>query len=129
MIAGTYTPLAYNLLDGVWRWLLLGGIWTVAAGGVIYKLFFKLDPGLGSLLFYIAMSWTGLLVAPLWLTLLPTDALLLFLAGGVVYMVGAVIFGLERPNIHPYFGFHELWHLLVLGGTGIHFVAIMFYIV
>jgi hemolysin III len=129
-IAGTYTPFVYVALHGTTRWLLLGLVWGLAAIGVIYKLFFlKGRNSLWSLAFYVAMGWVGLLALPQGLAALPFGAVALLVAGGLVYSIGAIIFGLQRPNFHPLFGHHELWHLFVLGGSALHFAAVAHYIV
>lgn len=129
MIAGTYTPFIYNVLDSSLRWSLLAVVWLLAAAGIVYKLLFLKDSGLISLICYVAVGCIGILVAPQTLHALPPGAILLIAIGGAFYLVGAVIFGLEKPNIHRYFGHHELWHLLVLSGSLVHFAAILFYIV
>jgi len=74
------------------------------------------------------MGWIAIVVAPQWLLLLPTMIIQLIIGGGIVYSVGALIFSLKRPNPHRHLGFHELWHLFVMGGVGLHFAAIAFLI-
>jgi len=129
LIAGTYTPICYNILSGMWRWGMLGLIWLLAFVGIVYKLAFRSrDHSVLSTAFYVAMGWAALLVAPRALELLPPGALLLIVVGGVVYSLGAVIFATKRPNFHPQFGFHEVWHLFVLAGFALHFAAILFYV-
>lgn len=130
MIAGTYTPIIYNVLNGSWRWGLLVLIWTLAVIGVVYKLLFlRGDRNYLSLILYVAMGWLGVLVMPKALALMQPGAVVLIFAGGVVYSVGALIFGLEKPNFHRHFGHHEIWHLFVLAGSGLHFAAILLYII
>jgi hemolysin III len=126
MIAGTYTPLIYNVLtDEGWKWGSLWGIWLLAAVGIVYKLFLYNRPHHLSTIMYVAMGWLGLLLIPHALPLISPAATILIVAGGIVYTVGAVIFALRRPNFHRYFGHHELWHIFVLGGCALHFVAVM----
>jgi hemolysin III len=127
-IAGAYTPFCYNLLTSDSRWIMLGLIWALAVGGVVYKLCFLQSGGATSILFYLAMGWLGLVLLPSGLALLPIEAVALLLGGGVVYTVGAIIFGLGKPNLHPQFGHHELWHLFVLSGSALHFIVIARYI-
>lgn len=128
MIAGTYTPFIYNVLDSSLRWWLLAVVWLLAAAGIAYKLLFLNDSGLISLICYVAVGCVGLLVVPQTVSALPVGAIILIISGGAFYLVGAVIFGLEKPNFHRYFGHHELWHIFVLGGSLMHFAAILFYI-
>ncbi len=125
LIAGTYTPFCYNILDGHLRWLMLGLVWGLAIIGVLYKLLFLREGSHLSLIFYVAMGWVGIIALPEALRLLPPSVIVLILAGGALYMVGAVIFGIQKPNLHPHFGHHEIWHLLVLGGSAFHFVAVL----
>lgn len=129
LIAGTYTPIAYNVLQGHWRWGVLGIVWTVALAGCVFKLLFLPGQSRYAAISYLILGWLGIILIPQAVDLLPMNAALMILAGGLVYTVGAVIFTLEKPNFHPQFGFHELWHLFVMVGSSIHFAAIMLYIV
>jgi hemolysin III len=126
MIAGTYTPFVYNVLtsDG-WRWGSLGVIWAIAAIGAAYKLFiYKKETHL-STIGYVAMGWIALLLLPQFLHIMPSVVLWLLAGGGITYSVGAVIFATRWPNFHKHFGFHEVWHLFVLAGSALHFVAVL----
>lgn len=130
MIAGTYTPIVYNVLSGNWRWGILGGVWMIAVIGIVYKLLFlRGDRNHLSTITYLAMGWIGVLVFPLALPLLHPGALWLILTGGVIYTIGALMFALQRPNLHPHFGHHELWHLFVLAGSIVHYAAVLHYVV
>ena len=126
LIAGSYTPVAYFGLSGIWREVVLAFIWGVALSGIALKLLTMRLPRWVSTLLYVLMGWTALAFLPqLWRTLSPA-ALLWLTLGGVLYSVGAVIYGTKRWNPRPgVFGFHEIWHLFVLGGSGAH-VAMMF---
>jgi len=128
MIAGTYTPLFYNLLEGSMRWWLLVIVWLVALGGTAYKLLFLNDSGLLSLACYVIVGCIGLISAPQTLRVLPLDAILLIAIGASFYLIGVVVFGLEKPNFYQHFGHHEIWHLLVMAGSFVHFIAILIYI-
>ena len=129
LIAGTYTPFCVLLLSGMSRWVMLIFIWAIAAVGVIYKLLFLKKDGLLSTVAYVAMGWVGIILIPTVGSLLPAAAIALVLGGGVIYTIGAVIFALGRPNLHRYFTFHDLWHLFVLGGSALHFIAVAHYAV
>lgn len=129
MIAGTYTPIIYNVLNGGWRWGFLGLIWALAVTGIVYKLvFLRYNINHLSTLLYVGMGWLAIFITPVALPLMAPGAVALILAGGVVYTVGAVVFAVQKPNFHRYFGHHELWHLFVLGGSALHFIAIALYI-
>lgn len=129
LIAGSYTPICYNVLSGHWRWGMLGTIWALAVAGVVYKLFFLRHTSHLSTAFYVGMGWLAVVALPKLLPALSPGALALMLLGGLFYSVGAVIFALERPNLHRHFGFHELWHCFVLAGSLAHFLVMLVYMV
>ncbi|MGH2542922.1 MAG: PAQR family membrane homeostasis protein TrhA [Ardenticatenaceae bacterium] len=127
LIAGSYTPLCYNLLTGGWRWGLLGAVWALAVVGIVFKLFFLREAGHLSTLAYVGLGSLAVFGLPRWLHLAPPGALWLLIGGGALYLIGAFIFSIEKPNLHPHFGFHEIWHLFVLGGSALHFAAVLIY--
>lgn len=123
-IAGSYTPVCVLLLEGSWRWIIFSAIWTIALIGVIKKFMWTTAPRWLSTLFYLAMGWFGVLLFPTMLEKLPLSFLLWIAAGGLCYTVGAVIYAIKKPNPIPeWFGFHEIWHLFVMGGSFAHFWA------
>lgn len=134
LIAGTYTPITYHVLSGGWRWGILSIVWTIAVAGAVFKLGFldatgRVSGGHWSTLGYVLMGWVGVLAIPEIINVMPLGAAMLILGGGLFYSVGAIIFSLERPNFHPQFGFHEIWHVFVLCGSGLHFLAVARYMV
>lgn len=129
LIAGTYTPVCLLVLEGAWRWSLLGAVWTAAAVGVAMKLF-RFDQGQrwGSVL-YGAMGGAVVVVVPQLLTRLPVWAFGLLVAGGAVYTVGALVLATRRPNPYPrVFGYHEVWHCMVVVAGAFHW-AVVFHVV
>ncbi|GAB1420512.1 hemolysin III family protein [Anaerolineales bacterium] len=125
-IAGTYTPLCISLLDGAIRWVFLVSIWLLAIIGILYKFFYLntlTSKNHISTISYVLMGWIAVLSLPSWLPKASFEFIILIVGGGLMYRVGAVIFALERPNLHPDFGHHELWHIMVLLGSGLHFWA------
>jgi hemolysin III len=127
MIAGTYTPFTYAFLTGGWRWGILLLIWSLAIIGLIIKLGFKMY-GHVSTAFYVAMGWVAVIAIPPYLLSREFGALGLILAGGIIYTIGALIFALRKPNFHKHFGYHEIWHLFVMGGSLCHFIAAALYV-
>lgn len=125
VIAGSYTPICYNALTGDWRWWMLGAIWLMAIAGIIYKLLFLNNPGIYSLLYYVLMGCLSLAALPELIRQLPQSAAQLMLMGGISFLIGAIIFGAQKPNLHHLFGHHELWHVMVLLGCGFHFFAVI----
>ena len=125
VIAGSYTPICAILLDGPWRFGMLLGIWLFALGGVIKKIFWLNAPRWFSTLMYLLMGWVSVLIFPKLWDLLPHWFSYWIIIGGLFYTIGAVIYATQKPDFLPdKFGFHELWHLFVMGGAFSHFYAI-----
>jgi hemolysin III len=129
LIAGTYTPFCLLALDGDWRVGLLGLIWGLALCGILLKLLWMSVPRWLSVALYLGMGWVAVIAAPALFQAVPPGGMAWVLGGGVVYSVGAIVYGLRRPNLVPgAFGFHELWHLFVLVGSACHFWAVLRYV-
>jgi hemolysin III len=129
LIAGTYTPFCLLALDGGWRVGLLGLIWSLALCGILLKFLWMDAPRWLSVVLYLGMGWIALIAAPALFRVVPSGGMAWVLAGALVYSVGALIYGLKRPNPIPgVFGFHELWHLFVMVGSACHFWAVLGYI-
>lgn len=126
LIAGCYTPFCLIVIQGEWRWILLAIVWVMALIGVVYKLLFLTTPGVFSLLYYMMMACVVFILPPDVLAMIPPPAKMFLLASGVVFVLGALVFGLEKPNLHPMLGHHELWHLFVMLGSALHFIAILY---
>jgi hemolysin III len=122
-IAATYTPICLIPLRGPWGWSIFGVIWSMALAGILLKTFWITAPRWLSTGIYLGMGWIALVgIYPLTQNLEPA-ALVWLLAGGVVYSLGAVIYALKRPDPFPgYLGFHEIFHLFVMGGSACHFI-------
>jgi hemolysin III len=118
LIAGTYTPLCFNVLNGWVRIALLVTIWTLAAAGIVVALFATRIPRWVNTLLYIGMGWVAIFALPAFLARLPWAFVATLLLGGVLYTIGAVIYARRRPNPFPrVFGFHEVFHLFVIAGS------------
>jgi hemolysin III len=126
MIAGTYTPIAYVLLDTAWFVGIMIAIWGMALGGVVWKLFFYHEDTIWSLLYYLGMGWFSLILLPRVLQFVDIVPFVLIVSGGLMYTIGAVIFGLKKPNFNEWWGHHEIWHLFVLAGCAFHFFAVLY---
>jgi hemolysin III len=129
LIAGTYTPFCLLALDGAWRVGLLCLIWGLAVCGILLKLLWMDAPRWLSVMLYLGMGWVALVAAPVLFRAVPIGGIVWVLAGALLYSAGALIYWLKRPNLVPgVFGFHELWHLFVVGGSACHFWAVLWYI-
>ncbi len=108
---------------------MLSTIWAFALLGIIFKLFFLRESGHLSTLFYVGMGCSALLALPELAARLSPGAFALLIGCGLSYLIGVIVFSLEKPNLHPHFGYHELWHIFVLGGSTFHFMAVLLYVV
>ena len=130
LIAGTYTPVCLLALDGGWRLGLLGLVWGLALCGVLLKLLWMEAPRWLSVVFYLAMCCLAVVAASAIFRTVPAGGIVWLLSGGVVYSIGALIYGFRRPDPLPgTFGFHELWHLFVLAGSACHYLAVILYVI
>jgi len=128
-IAGSYTPVCLLLLRGHLRWIAFSCVWTIAALGILQKIFWMRAPRWFSTMLYLLAGWLGLSLYPFLLRSAPAYFLLWMLIGGLAYTLGAAIYGLEKPNPIPgWFGHHEIWHLFVMAGTLAHFWAFYRYL-
>ncbi len=124
-IAGTYTPLTLTLLTGSSRWGLLILIWSIAALGVGFRIAWLSAPRWLYTALYIAMGWAAVgWLNQFWATGGPAVVVLL-LAGGVVYSLGAVAYATKKPQLSlKWFGFHEVFHSCTIVAAVLHAIAI-----
>lgn len=125
LIAGTYTPLAISALPGEKGLVLLVVVWVIALFGVLFRVFWIHAPRWLYVPIYLAMGWVA---AFYMVDLYEANAamMILVIAGGLCYTLGAVIYGLKRPNPIPnHFGFHEIFHSLTVIAFVCHWVAAM----
>jgi hemolysin III len=121
LIAGSYTPVCWVALPRDWSIPLLSVVWTAALGGVLLKVTrLRRMRRVGGAL-YVTMGWVSLIVLPKLIESLHPAAALLLLAGGALYMIGAVTLWLRKPNPSPHFGYHEVWHAFVVVAGACHF--------
>ncbi|MEA5057646.1 MAG: hemolysin III family protein [Anaerotignum propionicum] len=126
LIAGTYTPICLVSLHGTWGWTMLVLIWAFALTGILLKIFWMNAPRWLSTLIYVVMGWLAVIVFVPLEKAVSWNGVGLLLAGGIAYTVGAVIYGLKKPNItFKHFGFHEVFHIFVMVGSSLH-IAFMF---
>jgi hemolysin III len=129
LIAGTYTPVALITLHGPSGWALLAAAWAIALAGIPFKIWWLDAPTWVSTGTFLAMGYMALLAAAPLAAKVSLGGLALLVAGGVAYTLGAIIFSNERPNPFPgVFGHHEIWHVLVLVGSGCHFAFMLLHV-
>ena len=129
LIAGTYTPMCWNMFSGFWKWGLLGIIWGLALVGIGVKIFFIKAPRWLTAGVYILMGWLAIIGIKEILAALPAGAIVWLLIGGIIYTLGAVIYITKMLDFVPgKFGFHEVWHIFVILGALSHYIMVAFYI-
>ena len=126
LIAGSYTPFALLVLQGIWALTLLAVVWAGAVFGIAMKVFRMERSGTIGGALYIILGWAAIVALPKLVTNLSHLNLILLFAGGVLYTGGAVILLRRRPDPRPaVFGYHEIWHAMVVAASLCHYVAIM----
>jgi hemolysin III len=128
LIAGTYTPFALLAFDGAIADVILIVVWSGAAAGLVLNLLWVDAPTWLTALVFITLGWVGAVAVPELLEFGVAPAVLVF-AGGALYTIGALAYAFKRPDPRPHiFGYHEIFHLLVVGAAITHFVAIAGYV-
>ncbi len=126
-IAGTYTPIALLVLHGAIEAIVLIAVWVGAIAGIIVE-WLPVKPPRGYVTaVYVTLGWVAVIAMPQLLSEFSTAALFGLIAGGVLYTVGAVAYGLKRPDPWPrVFGYHEVWHCFVIAAAVAHYCVIAF---
>jgi hemolysin III len=122
-IAGTYTPILFHIVQGTLGWVLFGVVWGAALVGVAFKAFFASKFLFTSTIIYIAMGWIIVLAWKPLTTHLAPGGVQLLVTGGLLYTFGTVFYMWRAFPYH-----HAVWHLFVLGGSIVHFFAILLYV-
>jgi len=125
IIAGTCTPFAVLALPPGKGRVLLWVMWVGASAGVAFSVFWVGAPRWLYTPVYVALGWVAIFYMPDFLTGAGVAVLALIVVGGALYSVGALIYGLKRPNPSPrWFGFHEVFHTLTIAAFIVHYVAV-----
>ena len=120
LIAATYTPVFAQLQDRVFALSLLAGVWSVAAVGIVLKLFFPGRFDRVSVGLYLAMGWSGLIAYDAGISSLPQLALWFIVAGGLLYSFGIIFHAWRRLRFQ-----NAIWHSFVLLGAACHYTAVL----
>lgn len=128
VVAGTFTPIAIASLDGANLAIALGTVWGLAAFGIVLKTVLPRTATWLSVTIQLAMGWSAVFWMPEFYRQLGAGAVILLALGGLCYTVGVVVFLSKRPRMFPrIFSYHELFHVLVITASTLHFLAILFY--
>ncbi len=127
IIAGTYTPFAALLLSAGRARVLLFIVWGGALGGVLFRVLWVGAPRWLYTPVYIALGWVAVVYLQDFLRSGGLTLIILLLAGGLLYTVGGVIYGVKRPDPSPHwFGFHEIFHACTVAAFIVHYIAVSF---
>jgi hemolysin III len=127
-IAGTYTPIAVLTVESPARELMLVAVWAAAIAGVAVQVFWIDAPRQLTAGLYVAVGWIAVLAIPALIEGLGPAGFALLVAGGVTYTIGAVVYARKRPDPVPgVFGFHEVFHALVILAACFHLAVVAFY--
>lgn len=127
IIAGSYTPFAALLLPPGKARTLLFVVWTGAVLGVLFRVLWVGAPRWLYTPVYVALGWVAVFYMPAFLHSGGVALIVLIIVGGALYTVGALIYGIKRPNLSPrWFGFHELFHACTVAAFVVHYIAVSF---
>jgi hemolysin III len=132
LIAGSYTPYSLVLLHGTPRTVMLSVVWIGALLGCLFRIFWLDAPRWFYIAIYIALGWAAVAYLPAYIhggaelgVGVGITVLVLAGAGGLLYTIGAVIYGLKRPDPWPtWFGFHEMFHTMTILAFVTHYVGV-----
>jgi hemolysin III len=125
IIAGTYTPFTVLLLHGTAMRALLSVVWGGALVGIAFRVFWLGAPRWIYTPCYVALGWAAVFFLPDFLHAGGVAILVMMVVGGVLYSIGALVYGTKRPNFSPrWFGFHEVFHTLTIAAFALHFIGV-----
>jgi hemolysin III len=130
LIAGSYTPFAVLVLRGPLAIAILMAVWGGALLGVAFSLVWSDAPTWLRATLYVSLGWIAVAALPRLGTAIGIGGLTLLGLGGVLYTLGAVVYAVKRPNPVPaVFGYHEIFHILVIAAAALQYAVIAFWIV
>jgi hemolysin III len=129
LIAGTYAPIGLLVVHQAWRLPILATVWTGTFLATAAKLMWSTAPKWFAPAICIALGWVAVIVFPQIIGGIGVAGALLFLAGGLAYTAGAVVYARQRPNPVPAtFGYHELFHALVIVAVACQYSTVVFFV-
>jgi hemolysin III len=128
LIAGTYTPFALLVLDGGIARAVLIAVWGGALIGIGLKMLWPDTPKWLTAGVYVTLGWVAVIAFPQLADSIGITGMALVAGGGVLYTAGAVVYALRRPDPAPaVFGYHEIFHVLVIAAAALQFIAVAAY--
>jgi hemolysin III len=129
LIAGTYTPFALLVLHGALATAILVAVWGGALAGIILNLVWIDAPKWLTAIVYIALGWVAVIAFPALFHDLGVTPTMLVALGGVLYTAGAIIYAIRKPDPVPaVFGYHEIFHMLVIAAAAVQYGVVAFYV-
>lgn len=125
MVAGTYTPICLSMLGGTLGWVMFGIVWAVTIVAVVFNCLNVEKYKVVSIVCNLLLGWAALLIIKPLIAACPSTGLSLLIWGGVVYSIGAILYGLG----HKVRYMHSVFHFFVIGGSLLHYLMIFFYAV
>ncbi|MFL2937041.1 MAG: hemolysin III family protein [Myxococcota bacterium] len=130
LIAATYTPFPLLVFEPPVGRFALALIWVAALLGVALKLLWIQAPDWLGAAIYVGVGFLILPMLPPMQEALGSVAVTLFVTGGVIYLIGALIFALKKPDPSPrVFGYHEIFHICVVTAASMHFVVLAYWVI
>jgi len=129
LIAGTYTPFALIVLQPAWRLPILAVVWGGAVAATLGRLFRPHAPPWVAATTCVALGWVSVIVLPQIVDRIGLTPASLLIAGGIAYTAGALVYVRRKPNPFPEtFGYHEVFHALVLVAVACQYTTIAFFV-
>lgn len=124
VIAGTYTPFALVSLKGAWSWTLFGAVWSLAIVGIAQECWIAKGKRFTSLAIYLLMGWLAIVALVPLAEALSWNGVAWMVGGGLAYTAGVLFYLYDERFTH----WHGIWHLFVLAGSALHYVAIVLFV-
>ena len=127
LIGGTYTPIllcSIRPISPAWAWVLFGIVWGLAAMATTFTAIDLKKYSVLSMICYIGMGWSVLIAAKTAIEAMTVPGSLWCLVGGILYTVGAVLYGLGKKRRYM----HSIFHFFVVAGSIAQFICIFFYV-
>jgi hemolysin III len=130
LIAGTYTPVSLLVLDRDWGRVILIVVWTGALAAMLLKFMWVDAPKWVAAAVGLALGWVAVVALPQLVERLQLSAVMLLIAGGLLYTAGAVVYARRKPDPLPaVFGYHEVFHALTIAAVTCQYVAIAVFVI
>lgn len=128
LIAGTYTPFCLHV-SLAWGIPMLSVVWSLAGAGALLKVLWPDSPRWLGVTLYIGLGWVALAAASEVLDVFSAAPIVMLALGGALYTLGGIVYALRRPNPLPrVFGYHEVFHALVVAGSAVHFSIVAVFV-